>query len=127
MSEFILDVKIECDENDKTLCGKCEFLRNHHYNQYCHAFGDIDLWARSDDVKRCDECLRQAVPVGARTNFDEITESPEALAEFINERRACNFCIHENEKCSEGMCKDGILTWLNQPAEESGVNENDEV
>jgi hypothetical protein len=70
-----------------------------------------------------DEALK--AKVSARTNFDEVTESPEALAEAMSMH--CLLCVYKNTACNGDMCKDGFLQQLNQPAEESGVNENDEV
>jgi hypothetical protein len=130
MNEFILPVKIKCDESDETLCGDCMFL-NDNYNggKTCGEFNK-HLWARNYDAKRCDECLQKAVPVGANTNFDVVTESPEALANLINENARCGFCaVSAKAFCTPEIggksCESGILAWLKQPADESEVSKDD--
>ncbi len=68
-------------------------------------------------------------PVKARTNFMKITESPEALAEFMD--KLSNACITCGEKGPEfynddcpfgdfGNCADHytMLMWLNQESKE---------
>ena len=55
--------------------------------------------------------LRKTVP-HKQTNFDRITASPEALAEYIN----CKGChhYHEDDGCSD--CKAGRIAWLKEEA-----------
>lgn len=55
----------------------------------------------------------------AKTNFDAITSSPEALAEFIDKTTSCGKCpVFRRRICrSVSECKTLIKEWLNQEAE----------
>lgn len=50
--------------------------------------------------------------IGPATNFQRITESPEKLAEFINEAPSCP--PTSSDECSEN-CQKCWLDWLNAP------------
>ena len=48
------------------------------------------------------------------TNFDRITESPEALAEFLRSVRCYCDYIHNCKKCPTGCKNGGWLGWLQE-------------
>lgn len=49
-----------------------------------------------------------------RTNFERITESPEALAEFLaHDRMECHTAVCCSISCT-GCTKEGVLKWLNE-------------
>ena len=53
--------------------------------------------------------LRQNTTPRKQTNFERITESPEALAEYIN----CKGCRYrDTPECFD--CKAGRVAWLNE-------------
>ena len=62
--------------------------------------------------------LEMANKEDVTTNFDRITESPEALAEFIAEDRKWCHDISCSPNCT-GCTKDGVLEWLNRRVEKS--------
>lgn len=49
-----------------------------------------------------------------KTNFDRITESPEALAEFLRSVRCYCDYIHNCKKCPTGCKNGGWLGWLQE-------------
>lgn len=53
------------------------------------------------------------------TNADRIRNmSDEELAEWINDKNACNQCIYKQEsECGKGLCTENILKWLQSEAE----------
>ena len=54
-----------------------------------------------------------------QTNADRIRAmSDEELAEILYEHQVCYIRAKRKESCSEYGCKDCILDWLKQPAEE---------
>lgn len=56
-----------------------------------------------------------------KTNFDVITESPERLADLIENGTCCEYCVHDCRLIDipdENKCNKGILAFLNQKAEE---------
>lgn len=77
---------------------------------------DVTIISTSKDmVNTARELLKKLEAAEEKeTNFSRITESPEALAEFIAEdRKECHSAI-----CMEGLCdgctKEGVLKWLKQ-------------
>lgn len=48
-----------------------------------------------------------------RTNFDRITESVEALAEFLSKYIDCDTCFKDERLCGVS-CKNEIIEWLNK-------------
>lgn len=50
------------------------------------------------------------------TNFDKITQSPEAVAEFI--LQILPFCNLDRCKKFNDSCEKCVVDWLNQEAEE---------
>lgn len=54
----------------------------------------------------------------ACTNFERITASPEALANWIASVFSgplCRWCDMRWDNCYYGECADGVVHWLNQP------------
>ena len=60
------------------------------------------------------------------TNFEKITESPEALAEFIiKDAYPCTYCCLSADNCApcendgdDDLCKSKMKEWLNKPESE---------
>lgn len=71
-------------------------------------------------IKSCINFVGEA-PHEIVTNFDRITESPEALAELMNDCADCNNCpITEKSVCKYNYenCKEAWLEWLKQESKE---------
>jgi hypothetical protein len=70
--------------------------------------------------------LNKDIPARPVTNFDKITQSPEKLADFVEDINGstslCDFCIHESyKKCGsieEANCHAGIAEYMRQEYEE---------
>ena len=55
------------------------------------------------------------------TNFERVTESPEALAELMNDCADCNNCpVTEKSVCQYKYknCKEAWVEWLNEESKE---------
>lgn len=53
------------------------------------------------------------------TNYEALTESPEALAAFIGDRLGCFFCpvghCGRITRYKDEYCRDALLEWLKRP------------
>ena len=64
------------------------------------------------------EAIRKKQP--KKTNFQRITASPEALAEFMVGSADCNNCPNEKSVCQNKYenCKETWLVWLKQESKD---------
>ena len=65
--------------------------------------------------------LNKDEPVRSVTRFDQVTQSPEALADFVESLRSnlnCEVCIYQYLSksciCLDCSCHEGIIKYLNQ-------------
>lgn len=75
----------------------------------------------------CDACGVQLIDQTTRTNFERITESPEALAEFIHRAidleedkyckslPECDQALKTGADIPQEKCMQCLIDWLNQP------------
>lgn len=92
-------------------CEKCAFLLNNE----CEIFDDIP---RCEATERADG--KNVYFLEVKTNFDQITENPRALAEFLADiafGKGCDDCPADNGKCDVKSCHDTWLEWLNKEVE----------
>ena len=71
----------------------------------------ICIMGKCPHFKRCCPIVWDKYPYKSQTNFQRITASPEALAEFICAEMDCAFCV------GYGGCdgnKDTLVKWLKE-------------
>lgn len=92
-------------------CGECQWYDHHHL--LCVIGGDVEPTEKAKD------CFVSANP----TNGDRIRHmSNEELVRFKGARHCtfCAYCDQKTDKCNRpigGTCAEGILEWINAPAE----------
>ena len=94
--------------------------------EYCHGAGKIKtikLISAEQGFDCVEEVCTKCNGSGEKeqTNFDRITQSPESLAEWIEELEyGGNFCVRCCPKyceCDNTQCKEMMVEWLKQESD----------